>query len=235
MDKKNDGWKLLSIVLATALVTMGIMKVTEKKTKETAAVASPSVSASTGSTVEATDDGEDPTMPPETDAPKYPETTFKADASAPEAYEIVLPSVDASLDRAEADKAAANLHYGGYGPVVIQDNPHRAVSQYLEDSGLINVLTPSADGWTETDLSDKKNINKKFKNLYRVETKDWNTYYDKSVWVGDYEHKVEEWCDVVAFVTYDGTTSTIHQVTVDDIAFLTDPYIDEGMVGYMYN
>ena len=235
MDKKNDGWKLLSIVLATALVTMGIMKVTEKKTKETAAVASASVSASAESTVTATDNGDDPTMPPETDAPKYPETTFKADGSAYGSYEIILPSIDASLDRAEADKAAENLHYGGYGPVVIQDNPHRAVSKYLTDSGLVDVLTPSADGWTETDLSDKANINKKFKNLYRVETKDWNTNYARSVWVGDYEHQIDDWCDVIAFVTYDGTTSTIHSVMVDDIAFLTDPYLDEGMVGYMYN
>lgn len=225
-NRGKEGIKFILVAVVTALIVIGFYNLKEKKEKETTAVASASASAIV-STEPADDDSYAVETPEGTPFPIYPEATTDPEGR----NELIIPTPDASLDRAEADKHANDI-LGGHGPVIIEAKPFLAVKQYLDGAEMFRGTSDNLADWEDTDLSYQSNVSKRFKGLHRLRT---DIRFGKTTRVGDYIYPEGKWVPVQAFVTYDGTTSTIHSVMVDTIPMLADHYIDSGLSNYLYS
>lgn len=217
--------KFLLVIVVAAILVIGVYKLGEKKGKNTAAVASASASANVSAAEN--DNAEAVETPEGTPFPIYPESTTDPEGR----NELIIPTPDASLDRAEADKHANDI-VGGHGPVIIEAKPFLAVKQYLDGADLFRGTSDNLADWEDTDLSYHADVDKKFNGLHRLLT---DVRFSKTTRVGDYIYPEGKWVRVQAFVSYDGTTSTIHSVMVDTIPMLADHYIDSGLSNYLYS
>lgn len=154
----------------------------------------------------------------------YPEMTYDTDDSV----KISSPTFDASADR--EDNSGTEIQYGSATAFVEDASPKQAVMDYLSKSGVVSV---SDDGvWDDHDCSSHIDISDKFQNLHTLQT---FGIYQSDITYGDAKFYKGNQGSVIAYVTYDGTTSTIHSLFVDSISFIADGYVDEGMAGYMFD
>ena len=154
----------------------------------------------------------------------YPEMTYGADDSV----KISSPTFDASADR--EDNSGAEIQYGSATAFVENASPKQAVIDYLSKSGVVSVTDDGV--WDDHDCSSHTDISDKFQNLHTIQT---FGVYQSDITYGDAKFYKGHQGSVIAYVTYDGTTSTIHSLFVDSISFIADGYVDGGMAGYMFD
>lgn len=153
----------------------------------------------------------------------YPEMTYDANNKV----KIASPTVDAAADRDQ--NSGTDLQYGSAVSFVEDAAPQQTITDYLSKSGVVSVTNDGV--WSDTDLSLHTDINDKFQNLHTIQT---IGVYQKNISYGETSYVKGHQGTVIAYVTYDGTTSTIHSLFVDSISFIADGFVDEGMSGYMF-